>query len=164
MKPATPEGRTDTQRHALLGLVLAASLALGWILLPFYGAILWAAIIALLFAPLYRWLLPRMGRRRTPAALATLLLVLLSVVLPLALVSASLVREAAMLVQRLQSGELNPALYFHGVFDALFFNCFRLCPCDTYALFNSFTTSRKRRGDSLVDNLSISPLWLLMIF
>ncbi len=119
MKPATPEGRTDTQRHALLGLVLAASLALGWILLPFYGAILWAAIIALLFAPLYRWLLPRMGRRRTPAALATLLLVLLSVVLPLALVSASLVREAAMLVQRLQSGELNPALYFHGVFDAL---------------------------------------------
>jgi predicted PurR-regulated permease PerM len=119
MKPATPEDRTDTQRHALLGLVLAVSLALGWILLPFYGAILWAAIIALLFAPLYRWLLPRMGRRRTLAALATLLLVLLSVVLPVALVSASLVREVALLVQRLQSGELNPAQYFHGVFDAL---------------------------------------------
>jgi predicted PurR-regulated permease PerM len=119
MKPFPPEKNADTQRHALLGLVLAVTLALGWILVPFYGAILWAAIIALLFAPLYHWLLPRMGRRSTPAALLTLLLVLLSVVLPLALVSASLVREAASLVQRLQSGELNPSLYFHGVFDAL---------------------------------------------
>ena len=32
-------------------LLVAVSLALGWILLPFYGTILWGAIIALLFAP-----------------------------------------------------------------------------------------------------------------
>ena len=38
----------------LLLLLLAVSLALGWILLPFYGAILWGSIIALLFAPVYR--------------------------------------------------------------------------------------------------------------
>jgi predicted PurR-regulated permease PerM len=41
------------------------------------------------------------------------------VVLPLGLVAVSLVREAALVYQRLQSGELNPAQYFHGVFDAL---------------------------------------------
>jgi len=45
--------------------------------------------------------------------------VLLIVILPLALISASLVRETAMVYQRLQSGELNPTLFFHGVFDAL---------------------------------------------
>lgn len=109
------------ENRALLPLLVAVSLALGWILLPFYGTILWAAIIALLFAPVYRWLLlrPRLRHRRTPAALLTLLLVLLIVVLPFALVTASLAREAAHLYQQLQSGELNPALYFHGVFDAL---------------------------------------------
>ncbi len=111
--PASPENR------ALPWLLAAVSAALAWILLPFYGTILWAGIIALLFAPVYRRLLPRLGQRRTPAALLTLLLVLLIVVFPFALVTGALGREAAALFQRLQSGELNPALYLQGVFDAL---------------------------------------------
>ena len=74
-------------------LLVVVSVALGWILLPFYGTILWGAIIALLFSPLYRWLLPRLKRRRTQAALLTLLVVLIIVVVPFALVTASLARE-----------------------------------------------------------------------
>lgn len=107
------------ENRALPMLLVGASLALGAILLPFYGAIMWGSIIALLFTPLYRWLLPRVSHRPNVAALVTLLMVLVIVVLPLALVAASLVREAALVYQRLQSGELNPAQYFHGVFDAL---------------------------------------------
>ena len=42
------------EKRVLLVLLLAVSAALAWILLPFYGTILWGAIIALLFAPLYR--------------------------------------------------------------------------------------------------------------
>ena len=38
-------------------LLAASALALFWILLPFYGAILWALIIAVLFVPIYRPLL-----------------------------------------------------------------------------------------------------------
>ena len=57
-----PEHRT------LLLLLVAVSCALGWILLPFYGTLLWSAIIALLFAPLHRRLLLRLKRRRTLAA------------------------------------------------------------------------------------------------
>ena len=113
------DASTYLEKRALTLLLVAVSLALGWILLPFYGAIMWGAIIALLFAPVYRRLLPRLGRRRTPAALLTLLIVLVIVILPLALVAASLAREAAQLYQRIQSGESNPELYFHGVFDAL---------------------------------------------
>ncbi len=107
------------EKRVLLLLLVVVSLALGWILLPFYGTILWGAIIALVFAPLYRWLLPRLSRRRTPAALLTLLIVLVIVVVPFALLTATLAREAALVYQRLESGELNPALYFHGVFNAL---------------------------------------------
>lgn len=107
------------EHQALLWLLGAVSLAFGWILLPFYGTVLWGAIIALLFAPLYRWLLRRLGRRRTPAALATLLIVVLLVILPAAAIATAMGREAAQVVQRLQSGELNPSLYFRGVFDGL---------------------------------------------
>jgi predicted PurR-regulated permease PerM len=112
--PPAPPGN-----QALPMLLVAVSLALLYILLPFYGTILWGAIIALLFTPLYRWLLPRVGQRPTLAALLTLLVVLLMVVLPLLLVAVALMREAALVYQDLQTGELNPSQYFHGVFDAL---------------------------------------------
>ena len=44
-------------------LLLACALALGWILQPFWGAILWAVIIALLFLPLFKRLLSRLTPR-----------------------------------------------------------------------------------------------------
>ncbi len=119
MTPPEETARAYLEKRTPLLLLLAVSLALGWILLPFYGAILWGAIIALLFEPLYRWLLPRLRQRRIPTALVTLLIVLVIVILPLALVAATMAREAALVVQRLQSGEINPGVYFRGVFDAL---------------------------------------------
>ena len=107
------------ENRVLLCLLLLVSLALAWILLPFYGTILWAAIIALLFAPLHRWLMAHLKGRPTLAALLTLTAVLVIVILPLALIAAAMANEAASLYQRLQSGEVNPASYLHGVFDAL---------------------------------------------
>ena len=104
---------------ALLLLLIAVSLALAWILLPFYGTILWASIIALIFAPLHRRLLKWLKNRRSVAAMLTLVIVLFVVILPFALITAALAREASMLYERLQSGELNPSLYFRGVFNAL---------------------------------------------
>ena len=113
----TPHASLESR--ALWGLLVVVSLALGWILLPFFGTILWGAIIALLFSPLYRWLLPRLGERRSAAAILTVLAVLVIVILPLAGIAASLAREATAFFGRLQSGEVNPGVYFHGVFDAL---------------------------------------------
>jgi len=115
--PPTPDTPRDTNRA--LPILLAVSAALVYILLPFYGALMWGVIIALLFSPLFDWLLPRVGQRPTVAALLTLLIVLVIVVLPLALIAASLVREAAQIYAQLQSGELDPALYFRGLFNSL---------------------------------------------
>jgi predicted PurR-regulated permease PerM len=118
----TPPAEREAARlahHTLRLLLVAVSLALGWILAPFYGTILWGTIIAVLFAPLYRRLLRRLGPRRNLAALLTLALVVLVVMLPLALVTAAMAREAGGVYARLQSGEINPARYFHAVFDAM---------------------------------------------
>ena len=100
-------------------LLAVSALALGWILLPFYGAIMWALIIAMLFVPVYRRLLPRLKQRRNLAAGLVMLLVLVVGVLPFALMTASLAREASVVYQRIDSGDWNPALYLRGLFDAL---------------------------------------------
>jgi predicted PurR-regulated permease PerM len=122
MTPSSPppdDPRGYLESRALLVLLIVVSLGFGWILLPFYGTILWGAIIALLFSPLYRWWLPRLRRRRTLAALLTLFIVVVMVILPFALVTAALAQEAAAVYQRIQSGAWNPAVYLQGVFDAL---------------------------------------------
>ena len=100
-------------------LLAVSALALGWVLLPFYGAIMWALIIAMLFVPVYRALLRRLSRRRNLAAGLVMLLVLVVGVLPFALVTASLAQEASVVYQRIDSGDWNPALYLRGVFEAL---------------------------------------------
>lgn len=107
------------QRWALLLLLVAVTLALAVVLLPFYGSILWGGVIAVLFAPLQRWLLARLNGRRTLAALLTLLAALVIAVIPFAILTAALAREAAGVYARLQSGALQPGRYLRGIFDAL---------------------------------------------
>lgn len=114
-----PDHPPVTENKAFLLLLAVVSLAFAWILRPFYGAVLWGAIIAILFAPVYRRLLPRMRQRPTLAALATLSLVVVIVILPLFLLSASMAQEGAAIYQRIQSGELNFAAYFERVFASL---------------------------------------------
>lgn len=107
------------ERRALLLLVVAVSFALGWVLLPFYGTLLWSAIIALLFVPLHRCLMPRLRHRRTLAALLTVLTAVVIVVVPFALLSVTLAHEAAGLLAHVESGESSPVPYLRGVFEAL---------------------------------------------
>lgn len=68
---------------ALLVFVTAAFL---WVLWPFYGAVFWGAVFAMLFRPLFLRLLKNMANRHTLAALATLGVVLFVVILPLGLI------------------------------------------------------------------------------
>ncbi len=119
MKPSEHSESSYSHNRVLLLLLIVVSIGLGWILLPFYGAIMWGVIVAMLFEPIYRRLLPPLKHRRTVAALLTLLIVLLMVVIPFAVITASLAQEAAAIYQRMQSGEWDPAIYFRKLFDAL---------------------------------------------
>jgi predicted PurR-regulated permease PerM len=119
MQQTDPEAPAPLENKAFLLLLIAVSLALGAILLPFFGTILWACIIALLFAPIYRWLLPRLKRKRTPAALLTLLVAVVMVIVPFALISAALAREAMAVYERMQSGDASPVQHLKRLFDLL---------------------------------------------
>ena len=107
------------ENQSFLLLLVAVTLGFGWVLLPFYGAILWAIVVAVIFAPLNRRLQSRMRGGPNLAAAATVLIVLAMVILPLGLITASLLQEASTLFAKVQSGEYNFAAYTERVFAAL---------------------------------------------
>ena len=102
-----------------LWLLLAVSILFAWILWPFFGAILWAVVFALLFMRVNRRLTRSFGERRTLASIATVLLVLVLVILPMMLVGSMLAQQAAGVYERMRSREIDFALYARQVFDAL---------------------------------------------
>lgn len=119
MKAPNPPNLPGLEDKTFLFLVIAVSLAFAWILWPFFGAVLWGTILAILFAPLYRRLLKIMRQRRTLAALAIVTIVLLIVILPLLLIGALLLQEALGVYEKFQGGELSLSRYFQQVFGAL---------------------------------------------
>lgn len=87
--------------------VVIVSIAMLWISLPFYGAVLWALVTSILFWPMYHGLLARMPHRRNSAALLTLLAVIGIVILPAVAIGSLLVDQAITIYQSLQSQEIN---------------------------------------------------------
>ena len=68
-------------------LLVAVSLAFLWVLWPFYGAVFWGAVFAIVFNSLFVRLLRKMPMRRTLASLLTLSIILVLVILPVGLIS-----------------------------------------------------------------------------
>lgn len=105
--------------RSLLLLLVAVTLAFGAVLWPFNGAVFWGMVLAILFHPLHRRLLARMPGWRNLAALLTLLLCLLVVIIPTALIATTLVQEAGTTYARVRSGQVNYAAYVQQVLAAL---------------------------------------------
>jgi predicted PurR-regulated permease PerM len=119
MNGLPPESPPALEQKAFILLLLVVSVAFGWILLPFYGAVFWGAVLAIVFAPVYRKLLAKVGGRRTGAALLTLLGILVLVFLPMSLITASLIQEGTALVERMRAGELSFSGYANQIYAAL---------------------------------------------
>lgn len=118
-KPTDPTDLSALEDKAFVFLLLAVSAAFAWILWPFYQAVLWAAILAILFAPIYQRLVAAMRQRPNLAAITTVTIILLVVILPSVLITVMLVQEALGVYERIRSGELNFAEYFRRVLEAL---------------------------------------------
>jgi predicted PurR-regulated permease PerM len=119
MEPALPSKARALEDKSYLVLLVAVSIAFAIILWPFYPAVLWAVILAIVFTPLVRRVSVRMGDRRTLAALVTLMVVVVMVMLPAAVITAMLLQEAFGVYTRTQSGELNFTRYAQQIMDAL---------------------------------------------
>lgn len=107
------------QNKFFLFLLIVVTLGFGAILWPFHGAVFWALVLAILFAPLHRRLRKRMPNKNNLAALCTLLACLLIVIFPVIFVGISLVQEATAIYGNAKSGQLNFGSYFQQVVSAL---------------------------------------------
>ncbi len=112
--PNDPMQSPSLEHRTLLWLVVGASIGFAVVLWPYLGAVLWAIFIAIVFEPLHLRVLRQTRDRRSLAALLSLFLILVIVILPLIMVGASVVQEASILVQKLRSGEVDG-----GALDAL---------------------------------------------
>lgn len=105
--------------YGFAGLLILVSVLFAWILWPFFGAILWAVVVAIVFAPVHDRIAARMPARPGAAALLTLVIILVIVILPFLAVGASLAAQAAETYAAIQSGRLDLADMIRRMFASL---------------------------------------------
>ena len=105
--------REVLERRTFLLFLVAVTLVFVYLLTPFFGAIFWACVIALLFQRLFVRLCKPLGSNL--AALATLLISVAIAILPTIFVLSSVLQEGAALYQRLQSGEIDLGSYLERI-------------------------------------------------
>lgn len=101
---------TDGWNHENIGfatLVVAVTALFLWLLVPYFGAILWGLVAAIVFRPLHVALVKLLGGREGLAASITLVVIIAVVIIPAGLLGASLVQEASGIYARVESGEID---------------------------------------------------------
>ncbi|GGB29021.1 AI-2E family transporter [Sphingomonas metalli] len=143
----------DRVEHGGLILFLALiTLGLIAIVSSFIGALLWAVLAAILFQPLFRRLLRRWPDRRNSAAAATLLIITVAVILPAAIIASLVADQAAGVYAQLRSGQINFAVYFEQIHDAL---PARLQHLVDSSGFGSFDRAREQVSQTLGNSASM---------
>jgi len=118
-QPTDPLRSPSLEHKTLLWLVVGFSAAFLLVLWPLTGAVLWALFLAIVFWPMHQYVFRLVRRRHSLAATLTLLSIVLMVILPLALVSASVVEQSSQVYQKIRTGELQPAESLQRMMDAL---------------------------------------------
>lgn len=96
-------------------LIVFISLAFAWLILPFYGAILWGVVAAIMLAPLNRRIVALMPGRQNLAAVVTLLILIAMGIVPALLLAMALLQEAAGLYTKVQTGGIDFDGLFHRI-------------------------------------------------
>lgn len=107
------------QRTSFYVLLALVTIAFIWLLLPYYTAVFWAVILAIIFFPVHRRLERMLRGRGGIAALLTVLLCICLVILPAMLILGSLIQEGTSLYQRISSNEIDLNAYFTRIQDSL---------------------------------------------
>jgi predicted PurR-regulated permease PerM len=107
------------QQKVFLYLLVIVTIGFGWILMPYAGAVFWGIVLAILFIPLYRRLLRATKQKANLSALLTLLSIVVMVIIPVALITASLVQQAAGVYAMIESGHIDFGLYFRQIIGVL---------------------------------------------
>ena len=102
-------------------IVFLALVTIGLILiaLPFARPLFWAVLAAIMFQPLFQWLLTKLGGGPNPCAIATLLIITVAVLIPAFFVGGIIVDQAVAVFFAFREGRIDVAAWFMQVHDAL---------------------------------------------
>ncbi|WP_232834136.1 MULTISPECIES: AI-2E family transporter [unclassified Sphingomonas] len=143
--------RRHVENGGLILFLVLISAGLILIVSGFAGALLWASLAALLFQPLFRRLLRRWPLRRNLAAMVTLLIITVAVVIPALILASLVVDQAAGVYAQIRSGQINFAAYFQQVLDAL---PVRLRDALDHAGYGSFERAQARISQAIGSSAS----------
>ena len=99
--------RRRLESATFLALVILTSALFLWMIRAFVWPVFWAAILAVLFHRIHGRLLALCRYRATPAALLSMLAVVVFVVLPFILVAGAIARQGLLLYRGLAAGEIS---------------------------------------------------------
>lgn len=91
------------QRAFFFALLFAVTLAFIWLIRGFLQPIFWAVALGIVVFPLHEWIERKLAPRESLAAITSVLLVVVIVILPLVGIAAAVTGEAAALYQRIST-------------------------------------------------------------
>lgn len=109
----------SVQRTSFYILLTLLTVAFVWLLLPYYTAIFWALILAIIFFPVHAKLERRLHGRSGIAALLTVLLCVCLVIVPAMVILGSLIQEGTSLYEKISNKEIDLNAYLTGIQNAL---------------------------------------------
>ena len=114
-----PHRTEDLQQASFLIILAVVTLLMVVITYPFAQPLLWAALAAIMFQPLYRNVLRRLRGRRNPAAGLSLLIIFILVLVPAAWIASMVIQQALVLVGTLQQQPIDLAAWFDSIYTSL---------------------------------------------
>ena len=117
---ASPRKRTfNVEDGGFVALVILITLAFAYLLAPYFGAVLWGVVAAIMFQPLTARLSRRLGGRVNLATSLVLLGLVAVFVVPTILLGIALVNEATSLYGQITSGQIDIPRMIHELEAAL---------------------------------------------
>ncbi|THU01508.1 AI-2E family transporter [Lampropedia puyangensis] len=111
--------KNSLQSRTFLAILVGVTIAFFVVLRPFYGAIFWAAILAVLFWPVHQRLLARMPARRSLASVLTVVICVLVVIIPLSLIATSLIQELLQFYARMSHEDNSLRDYYQQIIGVI---------------------------------------------
>lgn len=112
-------GTTELKQISFLIILAAVTLMLVVIVLPFATTLLWSALAAVMFQPLYGWALKTCRGRRNAAAALALTIILFAVLLPSMWVGTLVVREILEVVNAIRAEPIDLAAWVEAIYTSL---------------------------------------------
>ncbi|ANH08788.1 membrane protein [Shinella sp. SUS2] len=101
----------SVQKTCFYFILSSITVAFIWLLLPYYSAIFWAMVLAIVFYPVQEVLVRSCGGKRNIAALLTVVICVCLVIVPSFVILGSLVQEGSNLYRKLSTEEFDIAGY-----------------------------------------------------